>query len=373
MKKYLFLYAVAVTALLVCGYGRYRRENRRLTQNQHALAAGIERYRTRLGQEAASVQALRLRCAEFEELRAADAAEIRRLGIKLRRLEAAARTATATKVEIRTPVRDTVVVRLSDTLVVRDTLRLFRWRDAWVRVEGAVTADSVLCRVESADTLRQVVHRIPRRFLFIRWGTKALRQEIVPSNPHTRIVYSEYVKSNGRTKYREKITPYSQILLPLSDMERTAIFPGSFDPFTRGHAALVDEALNLFDRVVIGIGNNTAKTGLLTVANRKRLIDDLYAGNPRVEAHIYTGLTGEFAEKAGACAIIRGVRNTTDFEYERTMEATNHRIYPDITTVMLFTPSPVADISSSTVREVLSFGRSVEEFMPKGIDINKYL
>lgn len=194
MKKYLFIYAVAVTALLVCGYGRYRRENRRLTQNQHALAAGIERYRTRLGQEAASVQALRLRCAEFEELRAADAAEIRRLGIKLRRLEAAAWTATATKVEIRTPVRDTVVVRLRDTLVVRDTLRLFRWRDAWVRVEGAVTADSVLCRVESTDTLRQVVHRIPRRFLFIRWGTKALRQEIVPSNPHTRIVYSEYVK-----------------------------------------------------------------------------------------------------------------------------------------------------------------------------------
>ena len=156
-------------------------------------------------------------------------------------------------------------------------------------------------------------------------------------------------------------------------MERTAIFPGSFDPFTRGHAALVDEALNLFDRVVIGIGNNTAKQGLLTVGNRKRLIDDIYAGNPRVEARVYTGLTGEFAEQVGACAIIRGVRNTTDFEYERTMEATNHRIYPEITTVMLFTPSPVADISSSTVREVLSFGRTVEEFMPEGIDINKYL
>ena len=177
-------------------------------------------------------------------------------------------------------------------------------------------------------------------------------------------------------------------------MERSAIFPGSFDPFTRGHAALVDEALNLFDRVIIGIGNhrcstslpwfstssliigignNTSKQGLLTVVNRKRLIDDLYAGNARVEARIYTGLTGEFAEEMGACAIIRGVRNTTDFEYERTMEATNHRIYPDITTVMLFTPAPVADISSSTVREVLSFGRSVEEFMPVGVDINKYL
>lgn len=156
-------------------------------------------------------------------------------------------------------------------------------------------------------------------------------------------------------------------------MERTAIFPGSFDPFTRGHAALVDEALRLFDRVVIGIGNNTTKQGLLSVDNRKRLIDDLYAADARVEACIYTGLTGEFAERVGACAIIRGVRNTTDFEYERTMEATNHRIYPDLTTVMLFTPAPVADISSSTVREVLSFGRDVDEFVPEGIDINKYL
>ena len=156
-------------------------------------------------------------------------------------------------------------------------------------------------------------------------------------------------------------------------MERTAIFPGSFDPFTRGHAALVEEALNLFDRVVIGIGNNTSKQGLLTVENRKRLIDDVFRNEERVEARVYTGLTGEFAETMGACAIIRGVRNTTDFEYERTMESTNHRIYPDITTVMLFTPSPVADISSSTVREVLSFGRNVEEFMPEGIDINKYI
>ena len=156
-------------------------------------------------------------------------------------------------------------------------------------------------------------------------------------------------------------------------MERTAIFPGSFDPFTRGHATLVAEALHLFDRVVIGIGNNTSKQGLLRVENRKRLIDDIYRHNPRVEARIYTGLTGEFAEEVGACAIIRGVRNTTDFEYERTMEATNHRIYPDITTVMLFTPAPVADISSSTVREVLSFGRNVEEFLPEGIDINNYL
>lgn len=156
-------------------------------------------------------------------------------------------------------------------------------------------------------------------------------------------------------------------------MKRIAIFPGSFDPFTRGHAAIVEEALRLFDRVIIAVGNNSSKQGLLTIESRKQLIDDIYAAEKRVEAKVYTGLTGEFAETEAACAIIRGVRNTTDFEYERTMEATNHRLCPAITTVMLFTPSPVADISSSTVREVLSFGRSVDEFMPHGIDINKYL
>ena len=176
MKKYLFAYAVLATALLFFTCRHYRAENRRLVENQTALAADVTRYRTRLGAEAASVQALRLRCGEFETLRAADAEQIRRLGIRLRRLEAAAKAVAVTDAEIRTPLRDTVVVRIHDTLPVRDTVRMFRWR------------------IRSVDTLRQAVHRIPRRFLFIRWGTKALRQEIVSTNPHTRIVYAEYVK-----------------------------------------------------------------------------------------------------------------------------------------------------------------------------------
>ena len=194
MKKYLFAYAVLATALLFFTCRHYRAENRRLVENQTALAADVTRYRTRLGAEAASVQALRLRCGEFEALRAADAEEIRRLGLKIRRLEAAAKTVTATEAEIRTPLRDTVVVRSGDPHPVRDSVRLFRWRDPWVTVEGHIGRDSVVCRIRSIDTLRQVVHRIPRRFLFIRWGTKALRQEIVSTNPHTRIVYAEYVK-----------------------------------------------------------------------------------------------------------------------------------------------------------------------------------
>lgn len=194
MQKYLILYAAVATALLFLVFRHYRGENRRLTQNQTALASEIVRYRTRLGEEAASTQALRLRCAEFEELRAADAERIRQLGIRLRRLEAAGKQVTQTELSIRAPLRDTAVVVRRDSLPLVDTLRHFRWQDPWVRVEGIVRRDSVLCRVRSVDTLRQVVHRIPRRFLFIRWGTKALRQEIVSSNPHTHIVYTEYIR-----------------------------------------------------------------------------------------------------------------------------------------------------------------------------------
>ena len=168
MQKYILLYAVVVTALLVVVFRRYGDENRRLTQNQEALDSEVLHYRTRWGQEAASAQALRLRCAEFEELRAADAARIRQLGIRLRRLEAAGKSVTETSFEAKAPLRGPSAPNGCDGPLV--------------------------CRVRSVDTLHQVVHRIPRRFLFIRWGTKALRQEIVSSNPHTRIVYTEYVR-----------------------------------------------------------------------------------------------------------------------------------------------------------------------------------
>ena len=195
MKKYLFAYAVLATALLFFTCRHYRAENRRLVRKPDG-PGGRRRPATAhdWGAEAASVQALRLRCGEFETLRAADAEQIRRLGIRLRRLEAAAKAVAATDAEIRTPLRDTVVVRIHDTLPVRDTVRMFRWRDPWISVEGRIGRDSAACRIRSVDTLRQAVHRIPRRFLFIRWGTKALRQEIVSTNPHTRIVYAEYVK-----------------------------------------------------------------------------------------------------------------------------------------------------------------------------------
>lgn len=194
MKHFLLLVALAATSWAVVATRHYRAESQRLRQNQTALALRSDTLRNRLGEKAAEVQVLRLRMAEFERLRAEDAARIRALGLRIRDIEAAANAVAATRIDAPIPLRDTVVLRLRDTLIVRDTVRMFRWQDAWVTLQGEIGPDSVRCRVQCVDTLRQIVYRIPRRFLFIRWGTKALRQQIASSNPHTRIVASEYVR-----------------------------------------------------------------------------------------------------------------------------------------------------------------------------------
>lgn len=189
LLKIMLVYALVSTAAALWGFGRSR-EARRLEQNQTVLCDSLHRYRTRLGAEAASVAALQLRCEEFARLRADDAATIKSLGLRLRRLESLSTTSTAAAVEVRTI--------LHDTIILRDTVRTFSWRDPWTSIEGCIAGDSVACAVASVDTLRQVVHRVPRRFLFIRWGTKSIRQEIVSSNPHTRIVAAEYVEFADR-------------------------------------------------------------------------------------------------------------------------------------------------------------------------------
>ena len=136
---------------------------------------------------------------------------------------------------------------------------------------------------------------------------------------------------------------------------------------------MVEEALRLFDRVVIGVGDNISKRGLLTIENRVALIEDIYAAEPRVEVRTYRSLTGDFALECGAQAIVRGVRSTTDFEYEQNMATVNRHIFPSLSTVILSTPVELSHISSSVVRELLAFGRDVKEFLPQNVDINKYL
>lgn len=156
-------------------------------------------------------------------------------------------------------------------------------------------------------------------------------------------------------------------------MARIALFAGSFDPFTRGHEAVVEEALRLFDEVVVAVGENVSKHSLLSVEERCRLIEEVYLGNNRVSVASYSTLTGDFARKVGATALVRGVRNTIDFEFERSIEATNRALYPDLTTVLLVTPAEYQHISSSVVRELLAFGRDVTDYLPQNIKIENYI
>jgi pantetheine-phosphate adenylyltransferase len=156
-------------------------------------------------------------------------------------------------------------------------------------------------------------------------------------------------------------------------MAKIALFAGSFDPFTRGHEAVVEEALRLFDEVVVAVGENVSKRSLLSVEQRCQLIADLYKDNARVRVASYSTLTGDFARKVGATVLVRGVRNTVDFEMERTMEATNRDLFPELTTVLLITPAEYHHISSSMVRELMAFGRSVDDYLPQKIKIENYI
>ena len=201
MKKILFwAAAVALVAIVVSGFiiAHLARENERLRRNESALRHGVELYRTESGRSAAAVEALEMEVAEFRELHRDAAEEIASLGIRLRRAESVAQSVAVTT------LTDTVVVR--DTIVVRDTVavvaRHFAAVDAWSRVEAILFGDSVQYAVRTIDTLHQVVHRVPRRFLFIPYGTKAIRQEVWSSNPNVELVYTEYIELPKRLKER---------------------------------------------------------------------------------------------------------------------------------------------------------------------------
>lgn len=142
-----------------------------------------------------------------------------------------------------------------------------------------------------------------------------------------------------------------------------AFFAGSFDPFTIGHASVVERALNLFDAVVIGIGINPLKTSSVESERRAKSIVNLYESKPRVTVHTYTGLTTDAAREVGASCLLRGVRSVKDFEYERDMAEINRQL-SGLETVLLYCLPEYAAVSSSVVRELQAFGKDVDRFLP---------
>lgn len=150
-----------------------------------------------------------------------------------------------------------------------------------------------------------------------------------------------------------------------SNKERVALFPGSFRPFTIGHADIVERALQLFDKVIIAVGINRSKPGDETAAETAAdTIRRLYAGESRIEVVAYSTLTVQLARQTGAKFIVRGVRSVKDFEYERDMAQVNAQL-SGIESVILFSRPELGVVSSSLVRELEAFGEDVEHFLPK--------
>jgi len=150
--------------------------------------------------------------------------------------------------------------------------------------------------------------------------------------------------------------------------KKIAIFPGTFDPFTAGHANVVKRALKMFDEIVIAIGFNANKRTFFTVEQRIRMIQKYYASDQRIRVEAYDILTVDFAVQIGADHIIRGIRTVADMEYERTIADVNLKI-SGIDTLLLFTLPELTSVSSSICRELLRFGKDISMMLPDSFEL----
>lgn len=147
-------------------------------------------------------------------------------------------------------------------------------------------------------------------------------------------------------------------------MKRIAVFPGSFDPITRGHENIVRRSVHLFDEIVVAIGSNSSKTSMYSLDQRTVWLEQVFADLPTVRVTHYDGLTIDFCKEIGARFLLRGVRNGGDFEYERTIAQMTHAMEPTLETVILFTDPEFAAINSTVVREIIRNDGDVSQFVP---------
>lgn len=151
--------------------------------------------------------------------------------------------------------------------------------------------------------------------------------------------------------------------------KRIVLFPGSFDPITKGHEALVLRAIPLFNEVVVAVGVNTAKQTMFTLEQRLEFIRNTFANYPTVKVTTYQGLTINYAVQIGASTILRGLRNSTDFDYEKSIAQMNKAISHQVDTVFFITDPELAAISSTILRELIKGGANVQAFLPSAITI----
>ena len=150
-------------------------------------------------------------------------------------------------------------------------------------------------------------------------------------------------------------------------MNRICLFPGTFDPITLGHTDIINRALPLFDKVYIGIGRNVNKRPMFSEEQRLGWLNEIYAGNDKVEALVYDGLTVDCCKKVGANFILRGIRYVNDFEYEKAIADMNRSIAENIETIFLTCLPQYTSVASTLVRDVLKNGGDVSKFLPEAV------
>ncbi len=147
-------------------------------------------------------------------------------------------------------------------------------------------------------------------------------------------------------------------------MSRICLFPGTFDPVTLGHVDIIDRSLDLFDKVVIGIGKNTSKVPMYSEEKRLEWLKEIYKNEPKVEALVYEGLTAECCKRVGAKFILRGIRYVNDFEYEKAIADMNRSLDSTIETIFLTCLPKYTSVASTLVRDVIRNGGDVSQFLP---------
>ncbi len=156
-------------------------------------------------------------------------------------------------------------------------------------------------------------------------------------------------------------------------MEKIAVFPGSFDPFTVGHENIVLRALDLFDRIIVAIGINSTKQALLKIEDRVDMISQVFSNNKQVSVDSFEGLTVDYCKKVKATHMLRGIRTSADFEYERAIAQINKKMLPSVESIFLLTTPEHTPVNSTIIRDIIRNGGDASLFLPKGVDIKKYL
>ena len=155
-------------------------------------------------------------------------------------------------------------------------------------------------------------------------------------------------------------------------MKKIAVFPGSFDPFTVGHEAIVNRALSIFDEIIIAVGDNAEKKSFFPLKVRKDIITRTFADEPRVSVDHYSGLTVDFCRSRNARFLLRGLRTSADFEFERAIGQVNKAMAGEVETVFLLTAPEHSFINSTIVRDVIKNGGDASRFVPSAINIKDY-